>query len=81
VFTIKFPPGDTVRDAKIRIQQRLHVPDIADVTLILFGKQLRDAFVLDRLRIGTGKVAVNIRDQRTVVLRSAAVRRCDLPRQ
>jgi hypothetical protein len=47
-FSLKFKPGQTVGDAKKRIQERLSVEEIEDVRLLFAGKDLHDGFVLDR---------------------------------
>jgi hypothetical protein len=73
-FALKFAPGDKVGDARKRIQERFGIPDIADVTLIFGGKDLRDAFVLDRLRVGTRQILVHRRDRSEVLLHSAVAR-------
>jgi hypothetical protein len=71
IFSLKFRPGQTVQDAKKLIQARYSIEDITDVVLLFAGKDLRDAFVLDRLRIGTKCVLVHIRDRQAVLLLTA----------
>jgi hypothetical protein len=58
---MSFPPGATIRDAKVRIAGRCDVPP-GDVTLLFSGKLLKDGFILNRLRIGDQKITVRLPD-------------------
>jgi hypothetical protein len=71
-FQLRFTRGQTVLDARKAIQSRFNVEELADIGLLFGGKALRDAFVLDRLRIGTKQITVTIRDRRSVLLVTAA---------
>jgi hypothetical protein len=74
-FALQFLPGQTVLDAKKKIKEKYDLGAVDDVTLLFSGKTLRDAFVLDRLRIGTQRVVVHLRDTAQLILFTAIGRR------
>jgi hypothetical protein len=61
-YSIPFAPGKTVLDARKAVAARYEGKTAADITLLFTGKALRDRFILDRLRIGNGRITVYIRD-------------------
>jgi hypothetical protein len=73
-FPLRFTRGQKVLDARKAIQNRFSIAELADIELLFGGKALRDAFVLDRLRIGTKQITVTIRDRRSVLLLTASSR-------
>jgi hypothetical protein len=73
-FTLEFTPGQTVLDAKKKIMVKFCLDEPDDVTLLLSGKTLRDAFVLDRLRIETQTVVVHLRETAPLLIFSAVGR-------
>jgi hypothetical protein len=74
-FTLKFTPGQTVLDAKEKIMAKFGLDEPDDVTLLFSGKTLRDAFVLDRLRIGTQAVVVHLKATGRLIIFTAMGRR------
>jgi hypothetical protein len=74
-FPLQFAPGQTVLDAKKKIQEKYDLDLVDDVTLLFSGKTLRDAFVLDRLRIGTQRIVVHLSDTVQLILFTAIGRR------
>jgi hypothetical protein len=74
-FTLEFAPGQTVLDAKKKIKAKFQLDGSDEVTLLFSGKTLRDAFVLDRLRIGAQTVVVHLRETRRLLIFSVVDRR------
>jgi hypothetical protein len=74
-FSLQFSPGQTVLDAKKKISEKFDLDSVDDVTLLFSGKTLRDAFVLDRLRIGTQQIVVHLSDTVQLILLTAIGRR------
>jgi hypothetical protein len=74
-FTLEFAPGQTVLDAKKKIMSKFQLDEPDDVTLLFSGKTLRDAFVLDRLRIRTHTVVVHLRNTPRLLIFTAVGRR------
>jgi hypothetical protein len=68
-FSIEFPKGSSVKDAKAEVAGRCKVPP-GHVTLLYNGKALKDAFLLDRLKIGAHPVTVYLKDETEVLLRT-----------
>jgi hypothetical protein len=73
-FTLYLPPGAKVGDARARVGERYTKPPEA-ITFQFMGKTLRDAFVMDRLRLGTAKINVHVQDDSAVVLLTAKANR------
>jgi hypothetical protein len=74
-YSIAFPPGKTVLDARKAVAARYEGRTAADITLLFLGKALRDSFVLDRLRIGNGRITVYVRDVEAILIVTARARR------
>jgi hypothetical protein len=74
-YSIAFPPGKTVLDARKAVAARYEGKTAADITLLFSGKALRDGFVLDRLRIGNGRITVYVRDLEGILLVTARANR------
>jgi hypothetical protein len=60
-FTLRFPPAATVADARAALALRFGRSP-GEVSLVGRGKPLRDQFVMDRLRLGDGKIKVLLSD-------------------
>jgi hypothetical protein len=70
-FKERFAPTATVKDAKIKVAGRLGLPQYDAVTLFFAGKPLRDAWVLNRLRIGDKPVVVVFKDYDEILIVTA----------
>ncbi|GMB11013.1 MAG: hypothetical protein NkDv07_0987 [Candidatus Improbicoccus devescovinae] len=65
-----FPPGAKVKEAREKVASEFNRPS-KEIFLHFLGKELRDEFVLDRLRLGTAKINIYLRDNDEVVLLTA----------
>jgi hypothetical protein len=74
-FSLLFELGKTVLDARKAVAARYAGKTAADITLLFSGKALRDGFVLDRLRIGTGRITVYVRDIEGILIVNARANR------
>jgi hypothetical protein len=74
-FSLSFEAGKTVLDARKAVAARYPGKTSADITLLFSGKALRDGFVLDRLRIGTGRITVYVRDIESILILTARANR------
>jgi hypothetical protein len=74
-YSIAFPPGKTVLDARKAVAEKYEGKTTADITLLFMGKALRDGFVLDRLRIGNGRITVHVRDVESILITTALANR------
>jgi hypothetical protein len=59
-LSLSFPKGQTVKDARARVAAELGY-HAADITVLFSGKALRDAVLLDRLKLGRLPLVVAIR--------------------
>jgi hypothetical protein len=73
-FSLAFPKGQTVKDARGRVAAEMG-GQMADVTLLFSGKALRDTFVLERLRTGKLPIIVVLRDTADILLLTARAMR------
>jgi hypothetical protein len=68
VFQETFGPEKTVLDARTVIKENFGLADVSDVTLLFAGKILKDRFVLDRLRLGSDKIVVYMKQTEPMIL-------------
>jgi hypothetical protein len=73
-FVIAFARGKTVKDARVEVGKRYGV-EFGNVNLLFNGKVMKDAFLLDRLRIGKQKLNVHLKDMASVRLVTVAALR------
>jgi hypothetical protein len=66
-----FAQGQTVGDAKVRLAAYFELPGPEYVTLLFLGKQLKDSFKLERLRLGERPIIVSLRDTADILLVTA----------
>jgi hypothetical protein len=59
---LRLPPGATVKQAREAIASQYQKPPEA-IFLIFLGKNLRDDFVMDKLRLGTAKIRILFRNE------------------
>jgi hypothetical protein len=64
---IRLPPGATVKQAKEAIARQYEKPPEA-VFLHFLGKELRDSFAMNKLRLGAAKLNVSFRNDNSVLL-------------
>jgi hypothetical protein len=64
---IRFPYGATMKQAKDAIAHHYKKPPEA-ILLDFLGKELRDGFVMDKLRLGTTKINVYFRNDSEILL-------------
>jgi hypothetical protein len=69
-FSVEFPPGAAVSAARAAVAERKSV-SVDFITLMIGGKALHDAFLIERLRIGANPVTVYIKDMSEVLLLTA----------
>jgi hypothetical protein len=70
-LSLSFEAGKTVLDARKAVAARYPGKTSADIPLLFSEKALRDGFVLDRLRIGTGRITVHVRDIESILILTA----------
>jgi hypothetical protein len=73
-FTLRLPIGAKVGDARVEVAKRYGKP-LEAISFQFMGKTLRDAFVMDRLRLGTAKIFVHILDDSDVILLTSKANR------
>jgi hypothetical protein len=72
-----FAQGQTVGDAKVRLAADFELPGPEYVTLLFLGKQLKDSFKLERLRLGNKPIIVSLRDIAEILIVTARAFRLD----
>jgi hypothetical protein len=73
-FVLNLPVGAKVGDARAVVAKRFGKP-LEAISFQFMGKPLKDAFVMERLRLGTAKINVHVLDDSAVVLLTAKANR------
>jgi hypothetical protein len=63
--------GQLLAAVKVKIAQEFGFPGPEYVTLLFLGKQLKDTFKIERLRLGDKPIIVSLRDISDIVVLTA----------
>jgi hypothetical protein len=66
-----FMDGQPLAAVKVKIAQEFKLPGPEYVTLLFLGKQLKDTFKIERLRLGDKPITVSLRDVSEILIVTA----------